>query len=126
MYLRISIAAAALYGLAAQCAAANDIEDGRALAKLHCTRCHVVGDYNKFGGIGSTPSFQLLVNAFDDWRERFDTFHVRRPHLSFVRVKGFPYPDPKAYPPNATPVEINLDDVGAIRAFAETLKKDPE
>jgi hypothetical protein len=102
---------------------ADEIATGRAIAEKHCSRCHVIGDFNKFGGIGSTPSFQLLVNAFDDWQERFETFQARRPHPSFVRVAGFDYPDPDVFPPNASPVEIELDDIAAVRAFAETLKK---
>jgi hypothetical protein len=102
---------------------ADEVATGRALAERHCSRCHVIGDFNRFGGIGSTPSFQLLVDAFDDWQERFETFQARRPHPSFVRVTGFDYPDPTVFPPNASPVEIELGDIAAIRAFAETLKK---
>ncbi len=33
-------------------------EAGRKIAETHCARCHVVGDFNPMGGIGSTPSFQ--------------------------------------------------------------------
>lgn len=111
-----------LMALAAPSGLAEDISNGRALSERHCSRCHVVGDFNKFGGIGSTPSFQLLVNGFDDWRDRFDSFHLRRPHPAFVRVLGFEYPDPTVLPPNAAPVEIEFDDIAEIRAFAETLK----
>ena len=50
-------------------------------------RCHMIGDFNPFGGIGSTPSFQLLAMR-DDWLERFQTFYERRPHPVFVRVPG--------------------------------------
>lgn len=129
--MRNAIAAATMLGLclgpalADQAAdqTADQVADGKALAEEHCSRCHVVGDFNKFGGIGSTPSFQLLVDAFDDWAERFETFQARRPHPSFVRVAGYPYPDPDVFPPNAAPVEIELDDIAAIRAFAETLRK---
>jgi len=124
MRARSIIMAAALTGLMAPSVLADEISDGRSLSEQHCARCHVVGDFNKFGGIGSTPSFQLLVNAFDDWSERFETFHARRPHPAFVRVAGFEYPDPTVLPPNAAPVEIELDDISAIRAFAETLKKE--
>ncbi len=102
---------------------ADEIARGKELAEKHCSRCHVVGDFNRLGGIGSTPSFQLLVDALDDWADRFETFQARRPHPSFVRVRGFSYPDPKIFPPNASPVEIDLDDIAAIRAFAGTLRK---
>ena len=40
---------------------AGDVDKGRKVAELHCSRCHVVGDFNKNGGIASTPSFQMLV-----------------------------------------------------------------
>ena len=51
-------------------ATAADVKNGKQLAEAHCSRCHVVGDYNKFGGIGSTPSFQG-IRFLKDWRERF-------------------------------------------------------
>jgi len=101
--------------------AAGDSEAGRKIAQTHCSRCHVIGSYNKMGGIMSTPSFQLLVNALKDYRERFETFYARRPHPVFIRVKGFkPLND---LPPNAAPVDIELDDVDNLLAFVETLKK---
>ncbi len=45
---------------------AGDPDKGRALAIAHCTRCHVVGEQNPTGGIGSTPSFQVL-RTMKDW-----------------------------------------------------------
>ena len=36
---------------------------GKTVAERHCARCHVVGDFNPYGGIGSTPSFQLLAHG---------------------------------------------------------------
>ena len=41
--------------------AGGDAEAGRKISETHCARCHVVGDFNPMGGIGSTPSFQLLA-----------------------------------------------------------------
>lgn len=102
---------------------AQSIEHGRTLSEQHCARCHVVGSFNTHGGIDSTPSFQLLVNAFEDWSERFETFHARRPHQAFIRVDGIEFADPTVVPPNAAPVEIELDDIEAIRDFAATLKE---
>ena len=95
---------------------------GKTLSERHCARCHVVGDYNKFGGIGSTPSFQLLVNNFPDYKDRFQTFYARRPHPAFLTIKGFER-HMKHLPPNAQPIEITLPDVADILAFAEGLKK---
>jgi mono/diheme cytochrome c family protein len=72
--------------------AAGDPEKGRAIAVEHCSRCHVVGEHNPMGGIGSTPSFQLL-RSMTDWRDR----------------------------PNAAPFTITIADVDHIVAFAEAL-----
>ncbi|MDP6705951.1 MAG: hypothetical protein QF893_06385 [Alphaproteobacteria bacterium] len=92
---------------------------GRLLAKKHCTLCHVVGDLNRFGGIGSTPSFQLLA-SMKDGEERFRSFFARRPHVSFVTL-----PDtkpPTDYPLNVKPLALSYDEVEAIAVFALTLK----
>lgn len=110
---------------AALCAGAvraGDLEDrGRAIAEAHCSRCHVVGDYNPMGGISSTPSFQLLVNELPDWEDRFSTFQARRPHPSQIVFKGVEKPEFLA--PGFKPVELELSDIDAIVAFAATLKR---
>lgn len=100
-------------------AADGDLAKGRALAQKHCAVCHVVGDFNRFGGIGSTPSFQLLA-SMQDGEERFRQFFARRPHPSFLSL-----PDrepPTDYPLNAPRVRLNYDDIDAIARFALTLK----
>lgn len=103
-------------------ALADQVADGYRLSVEHCARCHVVEEKNRFSGISSTPSFMLLVNALDDWRERFETFFVRRPHPAVVRVEGTERLTD--LPPNAAPIHLALDDVAAILAYAETLKAD--
>lgn len=100
----------------------GNVDHGREIARKHCSRCHVVGDFNPGGGIGSTPSLQLLVNALDDWEARFETFFVRRPHPAFITVKD--YPRLTKLPANAAPVTIELEEVEDILAFVRTLKKD--
>ena len=102
--------------------AEGDVEQGRKLAQTHCARCHVIGDYNKYGGIGSTPSFNVLV-GLRDWRERFLTFFERRPHPVHVRVEDIPRRT--NLPSNAAEFTITLSDVDNILAFAETLRKRP-
>ncbi len=102
-------------------ASATDLARGKAMAERHCARCHVVGNYNRFGGIGSTPSFQLLVRNFKDYKARFKTFYARRPHPAFVEIKGLPRLLAHL-PPNAQPIPITVQDVDAILAYAETLK----
>ncbi len=103
---------------------AVDVAKGKKVAEQHCSRCHVIGDFNPYGGISSTPSFQLLVNALDDYQERFDTFYTRPPHPAVISIKGFAKRDKLPY--NAAPVEISLEDARNISAFANTLKKNKQ
>lgn len=101
-------------------AIADDVKNGQRLAEQHCSRCHVIGDFNKFGGLGSTPSFNVL-KSLDDWRDRFQTFFLRNPHPSFVRVEGFP--PPTDLQPSAAPIPLKPEAVTDILAFVETLEK---
>ena len=41
-------------GSAVRAEQAGLLKQGEQLVRQHCTRCHVVGDLNKYGGIGST------------------------------------------------------------------------
>lgn len=99
----------------------GDIDAGRRVAEQHCSRCHVVGDFNPMGGISSTPSFQLLVKRRPDYRDRFETFYARRPHPAFVSIEGIGRLH-ENLPPNAAPVELPQNAVADILAFVETLK----
>ncbi len=104
---------------AAQAWAGGDAATGRKFSETHCARCHVVGDFNPMGGIGSTPSFQLLAKR-GDWLERFETFFDRRPHPVFVRV-----PDVARWtelPSHVMEFEVTLANIEDIVAFVETLK----
>ncbi len=117
----LAAAVCALLAVSEPAFADGDIERGRTIAEQHCSRCHVIGDFNRMGGIGSTPSFQLLVNALKDYEDRFRSFFARRPHPAFVTVKG--YPPLNALPANAAPVEITDEEVEDLLAFANTLRK---
>ena len=104
--------------------AADRLEElGRNLSRKHCARCHVIDEKNLFCGISSTPSFSLLVNGLDDWRERFLSFHTRLPHPSVLRFKGEPV-DP-AVPFATVPMVLEHSDIEALAAYAESLKKSP-
>ena len=96
---------------------------GYDLAVEHCTRCHVVPGVNPMGGISSTPSFDLLV-TLGDWKERFGSFYVRRPHPVFVRVPGTP--PPSDIPSHTAEIEMSLDEVDALVAYAEALAQRPD
>ncbi len=111
-----------LLSLVASLSRADSLSDGQAVAEEHCTRCHVVGNYNPNGGISSTPSFQLLVNALADYEIRFNTFFLRPPHPAVIIVEGHNKLDELPY--NAVPVKISLQDVENIAVFAQTLKED--
>ena len=105
----------------AEIARADPVSEGKSVAETHCTRCHVVGKYNPNGGISSTPSFQLLVNALEDYRERYSTFYARPPHPAVIIIEGLKKRDDLPY--NAKPVKLTLKDVENILKFAETLRK---
>lgn len=98
------------------------LEKGRRLSETYCSRCHVVGDANKFGGISSTPSFKILVRALEDWRDRFETFHARLPHPSVIRIEGSK--PPSADPPTTHQVYLKIEDIEAFVAYAETFVED--
>ena len=99
--------------------AAGDSRKGREIAITHCSRCHVVGDHNPFGGIGSTPSFQLLARR-GDYLERFQTFFERRPHPVFVRVPDVPRWS--EIPSHVAEFDMTPENIEDLIAFVETLR----
>ncbi len=99
--------------------AAGDAKKGRDIAIAHCSRCHVVGDHNPFGGIGSTPSFQLLARR-SDYLERFQTFFARRPHPVFVRVPDVPRWT--EIPSHVAEFDVTPENIEDLIAFVETLR----
>lgn len=115
------VCAGAGVGARPAAADAGEVARGREIAQTHCSRCHVVGDYNPFGGVSSTPSFQLIVNRLADWEERFSTFYVRRPHPAIVRVNGAQPPEDQ--PLMVHPIDFDLDDIDALLAFVATLRQ---
>lgn len=75
---------------------------------------------NRFSGISSTPSFMMMVDHLDDWQDRFATFYARLPHPSVIFIEGIDPPTDQ--PPSVVPIELSLDDVEAILAYARTLR----
>ncbi len=108
-----------LVGVPSGARAEGSVEKGREIATKHCARCHVVGDFNPYGGIGSTPSFQLLAKR-DDYLERFGTFFERRPHPVFVRVPGVP--KWSNLPSHVAEFEVLPESIEDIIAFVRTLR----
>jgi hypothetical protein len=93
---------------------------GDELSHAHCGRCHVVSERNRFGGIGSTPSFGAL-RAIPSWQEKFQNFWAENPHPAFLRVEGLTAPFDPDRPPHIVPVEIDVDELAAIVAYAASI-----
>ena len=113
--------AAMVVAAAAPASAESEAVNGAAVYADHCARCHVVPDYNPYGGIGSTPSFKLLAGR-DDYLERFQNFFARPPHPVVVRVPGVPKPTDD--PAIVAEIEIQPEQIDDIIAFIEALRAD--
>jgi len=114
------LAAAVLLAASGPARAEGDPEEGRRLSEEHCARCHVIGDFNRYGGLNSTPSFDGLLRM-KDWRERFETFFVRRPHQVFVRMPGIE--SPSLAPSHVTPFDFDEDKLEDLLSYVEELKR---
>ncbi len=62
--------------------AAGDSAKGEDTAIEWCARCHVIGDFNRLGGINSTPSFYIMAKKPDTYSAKLLTFQERRPHAA--------------------------------------------
>ncbi|RMH48522.1 MAG: hypothetical protein D6688_01875 [Alphaproteobacteria bacterium] len=99
----------------------GDPARGMEIAHRVCGRCHVVSERNKFGGIGSTPSFAAL-RTIPDWEERMRTFFARNPHPSFVQIEGITEEFEIDRPPHVHPVEITEDELNDIIAYVASIE----
>jgi len=98
----------------------GSVEKGKELSITHCARCHVIGDFNKFGGLGSTPSFPLIAGMNDGYH-RFETFFERRPHPVFVRVPNVErWSKALSY---VTEFTVTPESINDLMAFVKTIKK---
>lgn len=95
--------------------------DGERLALIHCGRCHVIGEVNKYGGIGSTPSFPVM-RAYEDWEGRFDAFYTEPPHIAVTQIEGVTEPFPEHLPSPIHPVMLTEAEVEAIMDFVEAME----
>jgi cytochrome c553 len=66
--------------------AGGDAEKGRELAERLCKGCHVIGEGNRHGGIDSTPSFFLMSDKFENYRQRLWSLRARPPHTAYERL----------------------------------------
>lgn len=98
----------------------GDTAEGMKLSTFHCGRCHVVDQANRFGGTGSAPSFAAM-RSMEDWEAKFLNFWDAPPHPSFTQVDGVTEPFDPLRPPHIAPVEMTLDELAAIVAFAASV-----
>ena len=96
------------------------LKQGEKLVRQHCTRCHVVGDLNKYGGIGSTPSFGA-IKSLPDWQDRFAAFWSLLPHPSVVQVDGLSPERPKDVLATTKQIFLTPDEVDAILNYVDTV-----
>jgi mono/diheme cytochrome c family protein len=76
--------AAWLFLIAGAAMAEPDPKSGMRTAVKWCARCHVIGEYNRMGGIDSTPSFWLMAKQHEGYLPRLRSFQHRRPHKSMT------------------------------------------
>jgi hypothetical protein len=107
-----------------QTSAADEVAKGYELVRLHCQRCHIVDESNRFSGISSTPSFQTMITALSDWPARFDTFYARNPHQSIIHIDGMTPRGSDVYPNE--PVNLTQSDLAAIMAYVKRYAKEVE
>ena len=99
----------------------GDAARGARLSLKNCGRCHVVSDQNLMMGIGSTPSFALL-RGLEDWRERFETFHLRRPHPAFTQIVDVTEPFDPAHPPPIHPLFLTSEIMEDIYTYVSGIE----
>ena len=107
-------------GSAVRAEQAGLLKQGEQLVRQHCTRCHVVGDLNKYGGIGSTPSFGA-IKSLPDWQDRFAAFWSLLPHPSVVQVEGISPERPKGVLATTKQIVLTPAEVEAILAYIDTV-----
>ncbi len=120
MALKASLFAGLMLAGIAPVIAGENAENGLKIANEGCARCHAISEDRRFAGIGSTPSFMMMVNFLSDWEERFQTFYARRPHFVHIRIEGIA--PLTSLPSNAAIIELTLDDVDDLVAYARTLR----
>lgn len=84
--------------------AEGDRVRGRQVAIDKCSQCHVIGDYNRYGGVSNSPSFYIFAERLEVYRDRLRTFDQRRPHLS-------------------REMKVPPEDIRDIIAYVETLER---
>ena len=100
----------------------DSISSGQKISETHCSRCHVVSNESKYGGIGSTPSFIGLRNL-SDWKIRFSEFFLRPPHPAFINISEITAERSEMLPSFVKEIDLTLGEVEHLLNYVETLKK---
>ena len=101
-------------------ASGDDFAPGEKLTLFHCGRCHVINERNKYGGIGSTPSFGAL-RTLEDWADRMRAFYALAPHPAFTQVEGITEPFPIDRPSPIHPLEVTEAEIETIVSYTATI-----
>ncbi len=115
-----SLIAIGLCTLTAAPGMTQDYAPGEKLTLFNCGRCHVINEKNKYGGIGSTPSFGAL-RTLEDWEDRFQSFYALPPHPAFTQIEGVTPPFPINRPSPIHPMELTPNELQTITEFARTI-----
>src|SRR5579872_5541496 len=88
MMRQVAFALAVLPALASFQAAAQDVDNGHALAKQWCSNCHVVDQAQREGQAGGLPSFAAVANrpevSMQSLRAVMTAQHGRMPDFSLT------------------------------------------
>ena len=94
---------------------------GEEIAHRRCGRCHVISKKNRFGGIGSTPSFGAM-KTLPEWEARFQAFWTLNPHPAFTQIEDVTEPFDPQRPSPIAPLELTQDELEALLAYVMTIK----
>ena len=86
--------------------AEGDAVAGKKKAIEVCSRCHVIGDHNPYGGINSTPSFWIMQEKPQVYDDKLLSVTNRRPHIGIGLDQ-----------------EVTLKDLEDILSYVHTLKR---
>lgn len=103
---QMAIAVGLIVANAAAACAEGDADKGQELAARFCKGCHVIGTENRLGGIDSTPSFYLMSDKIDNYRQRLWSLKRRPPHTAYERLK-----------------DVSADDIEHLLAYIGDLER---
>lgn len=102
-------------------AQATEWQAGERLTMINCGRCHVIGERNRMGGIGSTPSF-MVIRTWENWEEKAKAFWTLNPHPAFTQIEGITEPFADDRPSPIHPIALTPDEVETILAYMRTVE----